>query len=149
MNRITFRRGLHPIYLPYYDALCGLLPDNWQPISGVRTFEQQESLYAIGRSTPGTPVTKAGPGLSFHNYGLASDWQWFERGRYSPIDAADSRWSEYIDGCEKVGVRCLNWEKPHNEYPLQVRIQALLETFYEGGMDAVNHLLEGEKNGPH
>lgn len=39
----------------------------------LRTFEEQAALYAQGRTKPGSIVTKADAGLSFHNYGLAID----------------------------------------------------------------------------
>lgn len=40
----------------------------------LRTFEQQDNLYAIGRTKPGKIVTKAKAGHSYHNYGLALDF---------------------------------------------------------------------------
>jgi peptidoglycan L-alanyl-D-glutamate endopeptidase CwlK len=40
---------------------------------GLRTMEQQAKLYAQGRSSPGTIVTYATPGYSWHNFGLAFD----------------------------------------------------------------------------
>jgi peptidoglycan L-alanyl-D-glutamate endopeptidase CwlK len=43
-------------------------------IQGLRTFAEQDALYAKGRTTPGTKVTKAKGGQSFHNYGLAIDF---------------------------------------------------------------------------
>jgi hypothetical protein len=39
-----------------------------------RTMEEQAKLYAKGRTSGGRIVTKAKPGQSFHNYGLAFDW---------------------------------------------------------------------------
>jgi len=42
-------------------------------ISGLRTFEHQNALYAQGRTTAGNIVTKAKAGQSYHNYGLAID----------------------------------------------------------------------------
>lgn len=41
--------------------------------SGRRGYEEQEKLYAQGRTTPGPIVTDAIPGNSWHNYGLAFD----------------------------------------------------------------------------
>lgn len=38
-----------------------------------RSFEEQNKLYAQGRTKPGTKVTNAKGGDSFHNYGLAFD----------------------------------------------------------------------------
>ncbi|MBB4807405.1 peptidoglycan L-alanyl-D-glutamate endopeptidase CwlK [Chryseobacterium defluvii] len=40
---------------------------------GLRTFQQQEDLYAQGRTKPGKKVTNAKAGQSIHNYGLAVD----------------------------------------------------------------------------
>lgn len=40
---------------------------------GLRTFEEQNALYAQGRTTPGSKVTNAQGGRSYHNYGLAID----------------------------------------------------------------------------
>lgn len=39
----------------------------------LRTFAEQNALYAQGRSVPGTIVTNAKGGFSYHNYGLALD----------------------------------------------------------------------------
>lgn len=40
---------------------------------GLRTFEEQDGLYAKGRTEPGGIITKAKGGQSNHNYGLAFD----------------------------------------------------------------------------
>lgn len=40
---------------------------------GLRTFKEQEDLYAIGRTKPGKKVTNAKAGQSIHNYGFAVD----------------------------------------------------------------------------
>lgn len=40
---------------------------------GLRTFEEQAALYAIGRTKPGKKVTNAKAGQSIHNYGFAVD----------------------------------------------------------------------------
>lgn len=39
----------------------------------LRTFAEQDALYAQGRSKPGAKVTNAKGGQSYHNYGLAID----------------------------------------------------------------------------
>lgn len=41
--------------------------------SGMRTFQEQDELYAKGRTAGGSIVTKARGGQSYHNYGLAID----------------------------------------------------------------------------
>lgn len=40
---------------------------------GLRTFKEQNDLYAIGRTKPGKKVTNAKGGESIHNYGFAVD----------------------------------------------------------------------------
>ena len=40
---------------------------------GLRTWEEQDALYAQGRTAPGKIVTKARGGQSWHNFGLAFD----------------------------------------------------------------------------
>lgn len=40
---------------------------------GLRTFDEQDVLYAQGRTAPGKIVTDAKAGESYHNYGLAVD----------------------------------------------------------------------------
>ena len=39
----------------------------------LRSFKEQNDLYAIGRTKPGKRVTNAKGGQSYHNYGLALD----------------------------------------------------------------------------
>lgn len=41
---------------------------------GLRTFEDQDALYAQGRTMPGKIVTNARGGDSWHCYGLAADY---------------------------------------------------------------------------
>jgi len=40
---------------------------------GLRTWEEQDGLYAQGRSAPGSVVTNCPGGHSWHNFGLAVD----------------------------------------------------------------------------
>lgn len=42
-------------------------------ISGLRTYAEQDALYAQGRTSPGNKVTKARGGYSNHNFGIAFD----------------------------------------------------------------------------
>lgn len=41
---------------------------------GLRTIDEQDALYAQGRTKPGSIVTNARGGSSYHNYGLAFDF---------------------------------------------------------------------------
>jgi peptidoglycan L-alanyl-D-glutamate endopeptidase CwlK len=47
-------------------------------ICGTRTFAEQAEIYAQGRTKPGPIVTKAAPGDSMHNYGVAIDFVVFD-----------------------------------------------------------------------
>lgn len=51
-------------------------------ISGLRTFQEQDALYAQGRTGPGNIVTNARAGHSVHNFGLAFDVGVFEGSRF-------------------------------------------------------------------
>jgi peptidoglycan L-alanyl-D-glutamate endopeptidase CwlK len=67
---------LHPILVMVMDEVLARLERSGQPFkvySGLRTWEQQAELYTQGRETVGAIVTKAKPGQSMHNYGLAVD----------------------------------------------------------------------------
>lgn len=81
MDKITLDRIqlLHPrvreevgeIYHEICDALRGKAFCRFAYT--LRTFAEQDALYAQGRSKPGPIVTKAKGGQSYHNYGLAID----------------------------------------------------------------------------
>jgi peptidoglycan L-alanyl-D-glutamate endopeptidase CwlK len=51
-------------------------------ISGLRTYDEQNDLYAQGRTKPGKIVTNARGGRSNHNFGIAFDIGVFEGGQY-------------------------------------------------------------------
>ena len=53
-------------------------------ISGLRTYAEQDALYAKGRTAPGRKVTNARGGYSNHNFGIAFDIGVFEGSRYLP-----------------------------------------------------------------
>lgn len=43
-------------------------------VQGLRTFTEQDALYAQGRTKPGPRVTNSKAGQSYHNFGLAIDF---------------------------------------------------------------------------
>lgn len=51
-------------------------------ISGLRTYDEQNELYAQGRTEPGSIVTNARGGYSNHNFGVAFDVGVFEGSKY-------------------------------------------------------------------
>ncbi|WEN14030.1 M15 family metallopeptidase [Rhodanobacter sp. AS-Z3] len=86
-------------------------------ISGLRTYAEQDALYAQGRTAPGNVVTKARAGYSAHNFGIAFDVGLFEGNSYlgeSPMYKAVGLLGQNI-GLEWGG----NWktivDQPHFE----------------------------------
>lgn len=53
-------------------------------IGGLRTYAEQDALYAQGRTKPGAKVTNARAGYSNHNFGIAFDVGVFEGSKYLP-----------------------------------------------------------------
>jgi len=51
-------------------------------INGLRTYSEQDRLYAQGRTAPGNIVTNARGGYSNHNFGIAFDVGVFEGNKY-------------------------------------------------------------------
>lgn len=51
-------------------------------LSGLRSYAEQDALYAQGRTASGNIVTKARGGYSNHNFGIAFDIGVFEGNRY-------------------------------------------------------------------
>lgn len=51
-------------------------------ISGLRTYDEQNALFAQGRTAPGNIVTNAKGGFSNHNFGIAFDVGVFEGNKY-------------------------------------------------------------------
>jgi peptidoglycan L-alanyl-D-glutamate endopeptidase CwlK len=81
MDKITLDRIqlLHPKVqneaLELYKEICNALGNNviCRFTHTFRSFDEQNDLYAKGRSVKGQIVTNAKGGQSYHNYGLAID----------------------------------------------------------------------------
>lgn len=67
------KEGLEPQFLIDVDKLLRDDSATWYVTSAKRSMEEQERLYAQGRTKPGAIVTNAKPGQSAHNYGRAID----------------------------------------------------------------------------
>ncbi len=77
--------NLHPRVRPYARALYFKGREHGLTIniiSGLRTYAEQDALYAQGRTRPGNVVTNARGGFSNHNFGIAFDIGLFERNQY-------------------------------------------------------------------
>ena len=51
---------------------------NVKIITGTRTYQEQDRLYAQGRTAPGPKVTNAPAGYSWHNFGVGWDFVVFD-----------------------------------------------------------------------
>jgi peptidoglycan L-alanyl-D-glutamate endopeptidase CwlK len=79
---------------------------------GLRSFSEQDDLYAYGRTKPGKKVTNAKGGQSIHNYGFAVDICLIIEGKIASWDTAKdwdndqiSDWNE----CVKIFIK-YGWE---------------------------------------
>lgn len=85
-------------------------------VQGLRTIDEQNKLYAQGRTAPGNIVTKAKGGQSYHNFGLAIDFcllydkdgngtyelvSWDQAKDFDNDGTAD--WKEVVNVFEKAG----------------------------------------------
>ena len=83
----------------------------------LRSGEEQDALYAIGRTQPGQKVTNAHAGQSAHQYGLALD--------FVPIDLGKPAWNEAHPAWRKAGAIAGDcglewagtWTGPMREFP--------------------------------
>ena len=81
MDSVTLNRiqQLHPLLRneaqEIYHEICGALKGRaiCRFAFTLRSFKEQNDLYAQGRTKPGKIVTNAKGGQSYHNYGLAID----------------------------------------------------------------------------
>jgi len=90
---------------------------------GLRTIEEQDLLYAQGRTKPGKVVTNARGGSSYHNYGLAVDFTLIVNGGISWDMKSDwdgdkvPDWMEVVNIFQKYGWEWGgNW-KTLKDYP--------------------------------
>ena len=103
-------------------------------VQGLRTFAEQDALFAKGRTKRGKIVTNARAGQSFHNYGLADD--------VCPFRNGEALWTEdkYFDALAAFARRFNlewggNWKTPDRPH-LQLqgfRDWREVKTIYDGG----------------
>src|SRR5688500_7735388 len=109
-------------------------------VQGLRTFAEQDDLYAKGRTKPGAIVTQARGGQSNHNYGLAAD--------LCPFTAQQPDWDAPMGTWAAIGASAaahgLEWggqwkkflDKPHVQLPA-MSVKECASCYAAGGMDAV------------
>jgi len=112
-------------------------------ISGLRSWAAQAALFAQGRTKPGRIVTKARPGSSWHNYGLAIDLGLFSNGVYlDEVDPkrADRLYQEIGIIAARMGVEWAgNWksfpEGPHFQVTFGLTLSAARQRLQEVNLD--------------
>lgn len=72
-------------------------------VQGLRTFAEQDGLFAQGRTMPGKRVTNARGGQSNHNYGLAVDLCIFVNGKPN-WEAPQREWQMIGVAAERLGL---------------------------------------------
>src|SRR4051812_8431175 len=122
MNDASRRRleKVHPELSTRIQALLDTLTQHGlqvEVVQGLRTFAEQDRIFAQGRSRPGPIVTRARGAQSNHNYGLAVDLDPFNGGQPN-WNAPLGVWTTLGTEAEKLG---LEWggdwkkfvDKPH------------------------------------
>ncbi|MEK5415268.1 M15 family metallopeptidase [Paenibacillus sp. FSL L8-0708] len=105
---------LHPVVLAATTVLIERCYARGVPIvitQGLRTIAEQDALYAQGRTKPGSIVTNAKGGYSYHNFGLAVDFalllpngssvSWDMSLDYNGNNIKD--WIEVVEEAKKLG----------------------------------------------
>lgn len=143
-QRLYHRRKLNPLYLPYYDALCGILPPDWKPYCSDRTIAAQDALFAQGRTAAGKIVTAAQGGESAHNYGCATDWTLWDDKKPLWLKKEDPRWKPYLDALEKVGLKggWLWGDYYHNELPIKISWRKVNAFRIKGGIEEAQKVIQ-------
>jgi peptidoglycan hydrolase-like protein with peptidoglycan-binding domain len=130
-------RGRAMIELCAYEGIAVLVTQ------GLRTWEEQDALYAIGRTKPpiGKIVTKAKGGSSYHNFGLAFDIVVLDTVGKADRDTSHPGWRRAAELGKSVG---LEWggdwtsfkDYPHFQYTADLATAQCRE-LYAGGLEAV------------
>ena len=103
-------------------------------IEGHRTYEEQNALYAQGRTRPGKRVTNARGGYSNHNFGVAFDIGLFRGSDY----LEDSPYYKHVGvvAHEMNLVWGGDWpnfvDEPHVEYPTGLSLAQMRQRVAEG-----------------
>ena len=132
-----------------YDEICEALSGSAMCRFSytLRTFAEQDAIYAQGRTKPGKIVTKAKAGLSYHNYGLAIDIvliingktaSWDIKGDFDGDGKAD--WQEIVTIFKQFGWESgIDWkfvDAPHFQKTFGYSVKQLLALHQGGKVDA-------------
>lgn len=109
---------------------------------GLRTWAEQDSLYAKGRTRPGGIVTNARGGQSWHNFGLAFDIIVLDALGKADWNTGHPCWTAAAAIGKSVGLEWGgDWKKlkdlPHYQYPGGLALPECRTLFEQGGLTAV------------
>jgi peptidoglycan L-alanyl-D-glutamate endopeptidase CwlK len=164
-DKITIERIalLHPKLrgeaLSIYEEICEYLTNSVCRFSyTLRTFAEQDKLFAQGRTTKGSKVTNARGGQSYHNYGLALDIVllldkdknglyetavWDVKGDFDRDGKAD--WIEVVNIFKQYG---WDWggdwkftDNPHFQKTFGYSVRQLLDLYTRGKIDKNGYVL--------
>jgi peptidoglycan L-alanyl-D-glutamate endopeptidase CwlK len=118
----------------------------------LRTFAEQDALFAQGRTKPGKIVTKAKGGLSYHNYGLAIDVVLVLDGKEASWDVKTdfdgdrkSDWQEIVTIFKQHGWEAgIDWkfiDAPHFQKCFGKSVRELLSLYNSKKVDSHNYVL--------
>ena len=124
---------LHPkvraIFTKFIDDAESGLDITLRVAQGLRTIDEQNELYAQGRTKPGKKVTNAKGGSSYHNYGLAidvlrmngkeADWN-YDTAKLLPYMPAGMVWGGNFKTIK---------DKPHFEFTFGINWRTLLAKY--------------------
>jgi peptidoglycan L-alanyl-D-glutamate endopeptidase CwlK len=132
-----------------YDEICEALSGSAMCRFSytLRTFAEQNVLYAQGRTKPGKIVTNAKGGLSYHNYGMAIDIVLIANGAASWDSGKDfdadgkADWMEVVAIFKQFGWEAgIDWkfrDAPHFQKSLGYSVRQLVAMHQSGMVD--NH----------
>ena len=138
---------LHPELATKIRQIDAMLPDlRIQVAQGFRSWNEQNSLYSQGRTSPGSIVTNAAPGHSWHEFGLAVDI--FPENKITSLPDWDARhpaWLQLIGAGVSLGLASGSaWkhcpDNPHFQMTGKFGVtpdNVVRELFARGGLAAV------------
>ena len=149
--------GLYPPFagkLGLLLAACEARGAIFVATSGLRSYQEQDALYARGRTAPGGVVTNARGGQSLHNFNLAVDLCRHAGPTYTGHllpDYRDSQYEVLAEEAERLGLESgLRWktfkDSPHIQLPYNkrhgIRLRDLDREYRKGGYPAVFAFLD-------
>lgn len=119
--------------------------------AGLRTWAEQDRLYAQGRTAPGKIVTNAQGGDSMHNFACAADSAFFGPDPYlSAHPRGEQLWNEYGRIAMGYGLKWGgSWTKimdrPHVQDTYGLSLDEVKAVYLKGGLTALFRAFDGRR----